>query len=130
MLKTPAPFPQVGSFALAHHDRRLQLCRILAKVPDSDDVLIGFPATFGASGNTRAAIGSLVDGTPLSDGDRREWSMVESRITEARRRKKAPRQADIDRANELRSRDTASDKLADLFRKYEAQRSLRNGVAA
>jgi hypothetical protein len=68
MLNQPTPFPYVGSHALAEHEGKTQLVRILAwRAGDVEDhALVSFPDLDGASGNMVVPRSALIDGTPLT----------------------------------------------------------------
>jgi hypothetical protein len=72
MLRTPTPFPQVGSYALIELDGRHHLARIQARTCDAD-TMISLPLLPAvASGTRKASLDDLIDGTPLSERERRE----------------------------------------------------------
>lgn len=87
MLKTPTPFPHVGSFALLidktlpAEQQRAELVRIMRRDPGCFDgspsklrnVAVAFPLRVGASGNRLVFAEDLIDGTPLTRAESREW---------------------------------------------------------
>jgi hypothetical protein len=75
MLNQPTPFPYVGSHALAEHEGKTQLVRILAWRPGTieDHALVSFPEMDGASGNMVVPRSALIDGTPLTAEEAREF---------------------------------------------------------
>ncbi|QAY77899.1 hypothetical protein [Sphingosinicella sp. BN140058] len=74
MLRTPAPFPQVGSYALTIHQDEITLARIQGR--NGEDATISLPLFSGASGNRTVPLGELIDATPLSDDEASEWSAL------------------------------------------------------
>jgi hypothetical protein len=130
MLKTPAPFPQVGSYAL-FEDRRdfaqlpeMSLVRIIGlDGPASDEAtraVIAFPLRAGASGNRTVTIGDLIDGTPLTDAERAEIRTLESDMAgKARVAKKVLARYEALRHRDIRSR-TLLDQLDEATKRAAA----------
>jgi len=119
MLRVPTPFPQVGSYALIQDEGELMLCRIVDRDSDTGQVLIAFPERFGASGNKRVMVDRLIDGTPLTDAERREWRAAEQAIAG----KSRPSRRLVERADCLRGRDGAADELRARLRKIGVGRA-------
>lgn len=106
MLNTPAPFPQVGSYALIEEEGSNQLVRILAK-DQAGSATVSFPLRPGASGTKTVPTAKLLDGTPLTDGERREMNELE--------RGGGRRRSAIQRLKAFRSRDIHSAILGRLL---------------
>jgi hypothetical protein len=70
MIRTPAPFPQPGSYALMADLGETHIVRILGRNPEARLAIISFPARRGASGNRTVPLAELVDGTPLTAEER------------------------------------------------------------
>ena len=70
MLRTPTPYPQVGSFALLVDvnlpvgQQRVELVRVMRLGVST--AAVAFPLRAGATGNTTVALADLIDGTPLT----------------------------------------------------------------
>jgi hypothetical protein len=88
MLSAPAPFPYVGSYAL-HIDHEsgeaapaAELVRILNRAwfNGCANALIGFPLRDGASGNRWVAEADLIDPTPLTRDEEREYHDIDRRL--------------------------------------------------
>jgi len=121
VLKTPAPYPQVGSYALtidlelpASH-QHAELVRIHRIGPVT--AAISFPLRTGASGNRTIARADLIDATPLTKDEERRLTDLERDV----RGRDRPNKAKVVQATALRSRlimsavmKTALDKLAHL----------------
>ena len=81
MLRTPAPFPHVGSFGLFTDPslpiarQRAELVRILRMAGTM--VFIAFPLRAGASGNTLVPLAEVIDATPLVRAEERELADLE-----------------------------------------------------
>lgn len=76
MLSASTPYPNVGSYALlvdtdANPNTGVELVRILERRVSA--ALVAFPLRDGASGNKVVAIGDLIDASPLSDSEKREF---------------------------------------------------------
>lgn len=115
MLKVHAPFPQVGSYALLEEGGKTFLVRIQHRDPEGQGLaLISFPGSYNASGNRKVAIADLIDGTPLTDAERREYAALEGALagTSASTRSKKYK-----RYMALRLRDIAADSLAEALRR-------------
>ena len=80
MLSPETPFPYVGSYALyedpdAPAPQRTELVRILARRPGNDGAyaMVAFPLRDGAGGNKLVPEAGLIDGTPLSPEEERQY---------------------------------------------------------
>jgi hypothetical protein len=103
MLDSPTPFPYVGSYCLAELDGEHQLARILARrvTPDNEArALIGFPLRDGATGNREVAESELIDASPLTADEEREFHDLDRALfgrtqfrTDRQKRDKARRDA-------------------------------------
>lgn len=120
MLTAPAPFPQIGAYALFYDDgdRKTHLVRIQRR--HGPDAVISFPLRAGASGTRTVPLADLLDGTPLTGSERAEWRRLEAELRGMVR----PGKARIDRAAELRLREIRSMKLADLMRDLPDTRAV------
>lgn len=118
MLKIPAPFPQVGSFALFEDpnlpagERRAELVRVMRF---GAGVTVAFPLRLGASGNRITELSSLIDATPLTREEERELTDLQRSLA----RQARPNRARIDRAESLRKRLIYSSLLATELKKLE-----------
>lgn len=105
MLKTPAPYPYVGSYALLETDDResprTELVRIVfrrfAHVVGEDGhavaqalAVVAFPLRDGASGNREVPEDQLIDGTPLTSAEKRILADLDREL--ARRKVRNQRQ--------------------------------------
>jgi hypothetical protein len=116
MLNTPAPFPQVGSYALVVHEGKTRLARIIQRDPGGDRIGISLPQRYGAAGVLTVAFEELIDGTPLSDAERAELTALERDLAGRAR----PKKAAAARHDELRHRDIHAGRLAELLRETKA----------
>ena len=81
MLKVPAPFPHVGSYALAELDGAACAVRILARDDRARTALIAIVGDpDAASGNRNVPLAQLADPTPLSAAEQRELRRLENYI--------------------------------------------------
>lgn len=71
MLHPDAPYPYVGSYALLEHEGENQLVRILFR--REGEVVVGLPLKEGASGNLRVDPTRLIDATPLTGKEMRDF---------------------------------------------------------
>jgi hypothetical protein len=71
MLQPPTPYPYAGSYALLEHEGRTQLARILYR--REGEFVISLPLKADASGNLRVDPADLIDGTPLTAEETREF---------------------------------------------------------
>lgn len=123
MLKTPAPFPHVGSYALLvdttlpDSQQRAELVRIMRRGWYGDgpvgpspcrNVAVAFPLRTSASGNRLVYAEDLIDGTALSKAEERELADLQRDL----RQQVRPRRDKIDRAEALRKRLIYSQLLA------------------
>lgn len=135
MLKVPAPFPQVGSYAmfvdsnLPRDDQRAELVRIIRRPTVCDrggDVAIALPLRIGASGNQVVDEADLLDATPLTGAEQRELTDLLNYI----RARVRPDKTKMARAEALRSRLVMSDVMAIEQRKLaivEGRTARRQG---
>jgi hypothetical protein len=108
MLKTAAPFPHTGSFALyvdtnlPPAQQRAELVRLQYACFGSQ-VTVTFPLRQGAAGTKKVALAELIDGTPLDRDERREHADLERHLKG--RSRLTPRLRDmLLRAEKLRQR--------------------------
>jgi hypothetical protein len=115
MLNAPAPFPQVGSYAVYVENGSTVLVRIQHRMDRFGEphATISLPRTWRASGNKLVPLADLIDGTPLTAAESAERLALYARNGAAKR----PRPADVERYDALRSRALAADTLADLLRR-------------
>jgi hypothetical protein len=113
MLKVPAPFPQVGSFALfidenlPRGEQRAELVRIMRRyrMDREAPVAIAFPNRTGATGNTTTTVDQLIDASPLTVAERAEHAELEKDLRKHARARLTPAMKDrIHRAEALRKR--------------------------
>jgi hypothetical protein len=71
MLNAPTPYPYVGSYALIEHEGANTLARIVMR--RAGEIVVGLPLVDGASGNLRVAPEALIDATPLTPAEAREF---------------------------------------------------------
>lgn len=96
MIKSPAPFPQPGSFAL-HGE---QLVRILGTDPVEQVAIVSYPLRIGATGNTRLGLSDLSDATALTPAEQAELSELGAKLAGQSR----PKKADVAREKALADR--------------------------
>jgi hypothetical protein len=126
MLRTPAPFPQVGSYALIEIDGRLHLARIQKRTCDAE-VMISLPLLRDvASGNRKVSPDALIDGTPLSEFEQRELGRLEIEAAAGGRGAPAKRE----RADALSDRMTHAPILADMMKRLPDPERRASKVAA
>lgn len=141
MLKTQAPFPHVGSFALLvdthqpESQQRAELVRLMrydvprvasergwlagepTRIPSPcRNAAVSFPLRTGASGNRLVYAEDLIDGTPLTKAEERELADLQRTVA----RQVRPNRAKIERAESLRKRAIFSVLLAAELRKLAA----------
>lgn len=78
MLSSPTPFPYVGSYALFEHDGAHTLARIVMR--REGELVIGLPTVDGASGNLRVTPDRLIDATPLTAAETREFHDLDRQL--------------------------------------------------
>jgi L-2-hydroxyglutarate oxidase LhgO len=101
MLHPETPFPYVGSYALLEHEGQNQLVRIVFR--REGEVVVGLPLKDGASGNLRVAPDALIDATPLTAEEAREFHDLDRAL--AGRSLRTPKQkAMVARRDALRRR--------------------------
>lgn len=112
MLKVPAEFPEVGSYALYDQGGTHILARIVGKPPRGEGeeqiVLLAFPQIQDvASGNKRVPLADLIDATPLAKADRDRIEALEREMSglakNGRAWSKRRAEADALRLREIRS---------------------------
>lgn len=124
MLKTPAPFPFVGSWALLDESRATMAVRIIER--DGPDAVISIGGEFGASGNRRLPIAALRNADALSAEEKAELAALERRLTGKKRRASAIGR----RAEELKGREISAKTLAFLLAKVPARHPIGPAAAA
>jgi len=118
MLKTSAPYPHVGSYALLEDEGRTHLVRIIGKDPGGD-VTLSFPGRYKiASGNKTVPFADLIDGTPLTAAEEAEFRQLESTIPAVPSRS-AKVKAQQQRYADLRERSIHASTLARLLAKAQ-----------
>lgn len=124
MLRTHAPFPQVGSFALFEHEGKSQLARIVGRHPADATAVISLPERPDAGGNLTVPVAGLIDGTPLTDAEAAELRQLESAClpyVSKRKRVRTARQKEIMRRfGELSARRIHARVLGDKIEWYES----------
>lgn len=132
MLSPATPFPYVGSYALYEDPdqpapQRTELVRILARRPDHDAAyaMVSFPLREGASGNKMVPEAALIDGTPLTDAEAREFHDLDrdlaGRTLRTKRQKHRGARRDALKGRMIWSRYLAR-QLAELRRREERAR--------
>jgi hypothetical protein len=111
MLKEPAPFPQVGAYALYHCAGQLQLVRIISR--DVGLATIAFPLVKGASGNRTLPLVALLNSDDLTDDERIEYKDLDAKC----RRSPRPSKRQWDRFDQLKLQDLRSQTRAELVAK-------------
>jgi hypothetical protein len=71
LLTPETPFPHVGSYALLEREGRDQLVRIQWR--RENEIVVSFPLRDGASGTLRVDPADLIDATPLTPAEEREF---------------------------------------------------------
>lgn len=124
MLRSPTPFPLVGSYGLYEHEGQLRLARIVARNQDGTAV-ISLPERLGAGGNLTAPVSEIRDGTPLTAAEEAESRELDSYCHPFVRRKKRARtpkqKAAVWRLAELGARRIHARVLAEKLERYERQ---------
>ena len=140
MLNVPAPFPQVGSFALLVDStqpieaQRAELVRILridgiGQRHAGASAAIAFPLRTGAGGNRTVNLAELIDPTTLTTAEERELTGLQDQL----RGRARPNKAKVERAEALRTRQLMADLAAIEFRKLDALHARtrrRDGASA
>ncbi|SMF70674.1 hypothetical protein [Allosphingosinicella indica] len=106
MLNSPASFPHAGSYALREKADGWDAVRILNAPDAKGEVTVAIVGTAGSSGNTRVALSTLIDGTPLTDAERAEMNALMGRGCNS---------ADGARREELMDRDHRACRLAAML---------------
>lgn len=115
MLRTPAPFPNVGSWALLDDGGTTRAVRILER--SGPDALISIGGGFSASANRRLPISSLQNADPLSGEEQAELEKIERRMAGKAR----PRKADVDRSVALGQRTIHARTLQEILSRLPAR---------
>lgn len=101
MLSSPAPFPYVGSYCLIEHEGETQLARIVFR--REGEAVVSLPLRPDAGGNLAVDPARLVDGTPLTTEEAREYHDLDRALRGASGRTKKQK-AMIARRDALKSR--------------------------
>lgn len=110
MLKVPAPYPQVGSYALFVDDllatelQRAELVRLQSTPLGKEGALVSWPLRVGSSGSRRVPLADLIDATPLTKAEEREMHDLDREL----RGRKRPDKAKAPRCEALRRRHIMS----------------------
>ncbi|HEY8593277.1 MAG TPA: hypothetical protein VIL42_10510 [Sphingomicrobium sp.] len=134
MLRVPAPFPQVGSYALIVDEalpvsqQRAELVRVQRRDTSSGEAAIAFPLRVGASSFRIVDEWTLIDGTPLTKDEERELADLQRHLF-GRTRLSPKLKEQAARAEALKNRQVASVLLEAELRKLHAAeaRGLRRG---
>lgn len=114
MLRTPAPFPQVGSWALLREEGREVAVRITATVPDEAGMLlVSVAGEHTASAVKRRPLAALRNTDALSADEQAELAAIDARMAGKAR----PKKADVERAHLLGTRHERSKILRALLEK-------------
>jgi hypothetical protein len=124
MLASPTPYPYVGSYALLETER-LELVRVIAR--RAAFALIAFPLRDGASGNMEVPESDLIDATPLTAEEQREFHDLDRHL--AGRSLRTPKQKrEAARRDVLRLRIIHGPILLRLLRQMRAQAAMRRAA--
>lgn len=121
MLNTPAPFPEVGSWALCERLGVLEAVRIVDRADSVGLVGISFPTVPSSSGAFRTLPERLVDATPLTPEEGAEFDALAAYLQgleQPERSTKAPR------FEALRLRIRHARQLVDRLHRINAHRAL------
>jgi hypothetical protein len=86
MLRIPAPFPEVGSYALLIDtnlpavQQRAELVRVMRRDPAHGQAAVAFPLRVGAFGNRVVGESELIDATPLTKDEERELADLQRHL--------------------------------------------------
>jgi hypothetical protein len=86
MLRIPAPFPEVGSYALLIDtnlpavQQRAELVRVMRRDPAHGQSAVAFPLRVGAFGNRVVGESELIDATPLTKDEERELADLQRHL--------------------------------------------------
>jgi hypothetical protein len=125
MLIPETPFPHAGSYALlvdpgARPPQPAELVRILAR--ETMRILVGFPLRDGASGNKAVGKDDLIDASPLTPAEEREYHDLDRELRG--REIRTPRLKKLQaRRAELRVRMIYAPLMARLIRQAATRRS-------
>jgi hypothetical protein len=128
MLQSPTPYPYPGSYALyvdtdlPESEQRLELVRINWRQATIVQVLamVSFPLRDGASGNKTVRADDLIDGTPLTAEETREFHDLDRGLA-GRSMRTAKQKAQGARRDALRKRILNAPVLARLLREAAAK---------
>jgi hypothetical protein len=132
MLNQETSFPYVGSYAL-FEDRdqprpATELVRIIGRrnTRDGEETLVSFPLRDGASGNRAVPFAELIDATPLTNAEEREFHELD-RLIAGRPPSDLSRslRAKAKRRNALKARLIWSRFMAQKLRDLRAREQLR-----
>lgn len=124
MLRTPAPFPNVGSWALLAENGQTLAVRITAIDPGVPGrVVVSIAGAYTASGTRRLALLSLLNADELTPQERDELAELDARMAGKAR----PKKADVERAHLLGTRHERAKILRALL---EKQPEKHNPAAA
>lgn len=115
MLRTPAPYPNVGSWALLEEPGGTKAVRILER--DGEEALISIAGEFVASANRRLPVAGLANADALTIDEAVELLAIETRIAGRAR----PRKADVERESALRHRLIRAEQLQQILAKIPAR---------
>lgn len=122
MLSSPTPYPYVGSYCLLEHEGETQLARILYR--RATEIVVSLPLRPDAGGNLAVDPARLIDGTPLTHAEEREFHDLDRSLAgrEPRNRSRAQR-ARAARRDALKSRMIWSRFLDRKLREAALQRA-------
>jgi hypothetical protein len=131
MLSPETPFPYNGSYALLvdtdrpESEQRSELVRINWR--REGFVMVSFPLREGASGNKTVAFADLIDGTPLSAEEEREFHDLDRGLA-GRSLRTAKQKRDKARRDALRERMIYSRFLARALAEMRGQAQRRKAA--
>jgi hypothetical protein len=126
LLHTPAPFPQVGSWALLQEEGRDLAVRITATVPgEPGQVVVSIAGAFVASAVKRLPLAALRNADALTPDEQAELAAVEARVAG----KSRPKKADVARQRELSERDSRAGILRAVLARVPAKHFPAAGEA-
>lgn len=127
MLKTPAPFPNVGAWALLEQGGETLAVRIVYR--DGEIAAVAAAGQFAASAAKRVPVSTLLAADALSPDEQAEYAALDARLAGRAR----PRKADLDRFEALRLRWIRAERLQELLaavpaRHFPAAATKRNAA--
>lgn len=128
MLRTPAPFPEVGSYGLREEGGYTHLIRIV-EPERGGEVLVAFPLVAGAAGNKRLPIGALIDATALTPAEAAELRRLEKKILRYDQTGIRVRRKDREAADALRLRFIHNETLRTRIEQAERKGVIAHGTA-